>query len=593
MSSFDKSMSAIISAVFKASIGLIVDKGRDVAAERMKEGDVADQKFRSLIVRDLKEIHHKLDALSQKDLKAAVDFFETGLGCLYRAFDTMHSANVSLGAAKVSERNEEEDFKQITLPSDADPEKAIVLADGIRNMQLNELDETTKSLLSDAQEKFRLAVENATHACNNEALGTFDRITAIRYRVMAAMLKSAAETVRTTGDLKSTLQKALPECEQCLKKLNSLPAVQNSFKSELSKGFLNIRGLFGKDERMQIISTVCQVNRTVYDAMQTAGKTKDIHVLKWPYVDIGEDQVDPLRDARVLQVLEKSEIVNMEHYCITPGWSFDVSVGGQYGIHCATNTLGQFLIGEKGRSTFHVYDNNGMFQFSFNLQTDDDKTQIQIDDLVTEDVSEKIYLLIELYNEERWKYEVHVFNKISDLQYKFPVKGGEIRTSHRLIVSDSKLVILGAWEAHVYNQNGEFERSFEFFKIGGNKCLFDCTATYDGRIMITHHKGDYSDYHCVHVFTMEGKEITKFRSGVGLNLDDMFLSPRSAGEHAVIAGYNFEDKIITVELYTVDGKLVRRILLRNKSRSFFDGITVTMEGHIAVFFGGKAVVYKN
>ena len=57
-------MSAIISAVFKATIGLIVDKGRDVAAERMKEGDVADQKFRSLIVRDLKEIHNTLDVLS-------------------------------------------------------------------------------------------------------------------------------------------------------------------------------------------------------------------------------------------------------------------------------------------------------------------------------------------------------------------------------------------------------------------------------------------------------------------------------------------------------------------------------------------------
>ena len=82
-------MSAIISAVFKATIGLIVDKGRDVAAERMKEGDVADQKFRSLIVRDLKEIHNKLDVLSQKDLKSAVDFFETGLACLYKAVDTI------------------------------------------------------------------------------------------------------------------------------------------------------------------------------------------------------------------------------------------------------------------------------------------------------------------------------------------------------------------------------------------------------------------------------------------------------------------------------------------------------------------------
>ena len=576
-------MSAIILAVFKATIGLIVDKGRDVAAERMKEGDVTDQKFRSLIVRDLKEIHNKLDALSQKDLNAAVDFFETGLGCLYRAVDTMRSANVSLGAAQVSERNEEEDFKQITLPSDTDPEKT-VLADGIRNMQLTELDETTKSLLSDAQEKFRSAVENATHACNNEALSTFDRITAIRYRVMAAMLKSAAETVRSTGDLKSTLQKALPECEQCLKKLNSLPAVQNSFKSELSQGFLNIRGRFGKDERMQIISTVCQVNRTIYDAMRTVGK--DVHVLVWPSVDNGEDQVDPLRDVRVLQVLEKSEKVDMEHYRITPGLSFDMP-----GIHCATNTVGQFLIaGERGE-TVHVFDKNGMFQFRFRPQTDDAKTKIQIRDLVTEDVSEKIYLLIGLYNEERWESsEVQVLNKTGDLQYKFPVT-----RESRLVVSGSKLVILGSREADVYDQNGEFDRSFEVFKSGRDKYLFDCTATYDGRIMITHRKRDYSDHwsHCVHVFTMEGQEIAKFKSGVGLNLDYMLFSPRSAGEHVVIAGYNSENGIITVEIYTVDGKLVRRILLRDESKLQFRAITVTIEGHIAVCYNGKVVVFKN
>lgn len=578
-----RSMSAIISAVFKATIGLIVDKGRDVAAEKMKEGDVADQKFRSLIVRDLKEIHYKLNALSQKDLKAAVDFFETGLGCLYKAVDTMRGANVSLGAAKVSERNEEDDFEQITLPSDTDPEKTIVLADGIRNMQLTELDETTKSLLSDAQENFRLAVEYTTHACNNESLSTLDRVTAIRYRVVAAMLKSAAETVRTAGDLKSTLQKALPQCEQSLKKLNSLPAVQTSFKVELSKGLLNIRGQFRKDERMQIISIVCQVNRTIYDAMRTVGK--DVHVLVWPYVDIGEDQVDPLRDVRVLQMLEKSEKVDMEHYRITPGLSFDVPIAG---IHCAINTVGQFLIaGECGRAV-HVFDKNGMFQFRFRPQTDDAKTERQIRDLVTEDVSEKIYLLIELYNEEGWESStVQVLNKTADLQYKFPVTLGS-----RLIVSGSKLVILGSREADVYDQNGVFDRSFEVFKSGRDKYLFDCTATYDGRIMITHRKRDYSDYHCVHVFTMEGKEIARFRSGVGLDLAFMRLSPRSAGDHVVIAGYNREDGIITVELYTVDGKLVRRILLRNKS-SFFYGITVTIEGHIAVFLGGKAVVYKN
>ena len=136
----------------------------------------------------------------------------------------------------------------------------------------------------------------------------------------------------------------------------------------------------------------------------------------------------------------------------------------------------------------------------------------------------------------------------------------------------------------MYNQNGEFDHSFEFFKRGGSRYLADCTATYDGRILLTHDKGDFSDYHCVHVFTVEGQEIAKFKSGVGLNLDYMLFSPRSAGEHVVIAGSNYGYEIITVELYTVDGKLVRRILLREKGTLSFYGITVTMEGHIAVCF---------
>ena len=183
---------------------------------------------------------------------------------------------------------------------------------------------------------------------------------------------------------------------------------------------------------------------------------------------------------------------------------------------------------------------------------------------------------------------MQVLNKTADLQYKFPVTSGR-----RLMVSGSKLVTLGSREAYVYNQNGDFYRTFEFFKSGGDRYLFDCTATHDGRIMITHFKGDYSDYHCVHAFSMEGKEIAKFRSGVGLNLNYMHFSPRSAGEHVVMAGYNKEDGIITVEIYTVDGKLVRRILLRGQPGIYFSGITVTMEGHIAVFNGASVVVYKN
>ena len=66
-------MSSIATAVFKATIGLLVDKGRDKAAEKLKEGDVTDQKFRGLIVREIDDIKSKLDGLSRKDLVASID----------------------------------------------------------------------------------------------------------------------------------------------------------------------------------------------------------------------------------------------------------------------------------------------------------------------------------------------------------------------------------------------------------------------------------------------------------------------------------------------------------------------------------------
>ena len=72
-------MTSILTAVFKFTIGLLVDKGRDKAAESLKEGDVTDQKFRGMIVREIEDIKLKLDALSRKDLLASFDFFEAGL----------------------------------------------------------------------------------------------------------------------------------------------------------------------------------------------------------------------------------------------------------------------------------------------------------------------------------------------------------------------------------------------------------------------------------------------------------------------------------------------------------------------------------
>ena len=58
-------MSLIVTAVFKATIGLFVNKGRDLVSEKLKDGDVTDQQFRILIVHQMDDNKSKLDGLAR------------------------------------------------------------------------------------------------------------------------------------------------------------------------------------------------------------------------------------------------------------------------------------------------------------------------------------------------------------------------------------------------------------------------------------------------------------------------------------------------------------------------------------------------
>ena len=462
--------------------------------------------------------------------------------------------------------------------------KAVSVAAEIRKLEEMDFNETVKNNFFQAKKRFEMAREKATEASNNEALKIFDRITAIRYRVMATVLESVVETVGTTGDmspssLKIALKNALPECEECLQKLHSLPAVQDNFKVELDKAVLNVRGRYGKDERRMIISTVCQVNRAIYNATQAVGR--DLHVLVWPSVDTGEDKVDPLRDRRISKVLNK---VNMEHCCVTP-WSF-----GQQGdeehklknpLGIATNHRGQFLIADNGDKTVKVFDSNGKFNFRFNPQTDDADTKLDIWDVATAGEDDKIYLVVRLKKPgaEKWEWEreVQVFNKTGDLQHKFPVRRGNWGWGNRLTVTSGKqrgkiLLLTTGDLVDVHESSGEFVCSF-----GGGvfKKARDITATCDGRVMIV----DWGD-NSLYIFDAEGHQLGKFNIKRERDVDYR-IACHPASEHFVLAGNERETDRLTLAIYTVNGEFVRRIQLDEVVWSL-NGITVTVEGHIAV-----------
>ena len=157
-------MSEIVTSLLKAVVGLLVNKARDSAAENLRDGDVTANKIRELIQREINDIKSKLDALSRKDLLTAIDAFEVGVRffCQVQDTDTINGAQA--------------------------PTLATAVRPAIRSAGFLELGVKVKESMHQAEKRFRMARKEATKAFNNEALDTLQRITAIRYRVMAALL---------------------------------------------------------------------------------------------------------------------------------------------------------------------------------------------------------------------------------------------------------------------------------------------------------------------------------------------------------------------------------------------------------------------
>ena len=323
-------MSSIPTAVYKLTIGLLVNKGRDKAAEKLKDGDVTDQQFRRLIVREIDDIKSKLDGLSKKDLLASISFFKEGIGLLY-------TGNVLDKATSRSEHGASKTHAG---------EEACSVAERMRKLKIADLDESAVEALSKAKKRFEDSRRKATEAFANEALEAAERILAMQYRVMATIL----ETVDNP-------EHAIEPCKVCLKELNSLSAVQNSFNVQLKKGIQAVKGLFSKDKRKRIISCVYHVNRVIYDVTLTVGR--DIPFWMWPVFDIGEDKVDPLRDRRVAEVLLEQD---KEHRCVTP-WSFGQESEEKHKLNeprgIATNSVEQFIVADQRGRYVKVFDGSG------------------------------------------------------------------------------------------------------------------------------------------------------------------------------------------------------------------------------------------
>ena len=534
-------MSSIITAVFKATIGLLVNKGRDKAAEKLKDGDVTDQKFRGLIVREIDDIKSQLKGLARKDLLASISFFKEGIELLYEVFD------------KARQEREHGTIKEEAAAGTASAE-AVSLAKGMLRLELTNVDESATRALANAKDRFKDARRKATEAFANEALELSDRVLAMQYRVMSTIL----ETVDNPED-------ALAACRVCIEELHSLSAVKECFTVELKRGFW---AQFSKEERRAIISATCHVNRTIYDViLMVSFSNNQLSANNWPCVDTGEEKVDPLFDGRVSKVLQKQ---GMEHCCVP--WSFGEEGEKEhklgYTVGIATNADGLFIIADDSDESVKVFDSSGKFVLQFHPERNDTGIGLRVFDVATDVNNSNIFVLVGLgrYGAER---EVRVFSQTADLLHKFPILRGE--GWGKLAVTNNRVLVLTRGTVDVYEREGRYVHSFG---KGILKYAHDITASPDGQIMTL-------DVSCVFIFTEDGKQQRKFN--INTKEDKYWrIAWHPSGEFVVVAGWEQVTKHLCVAIYTKDGEFVRRIVETKENIVHMAGITVSMEGHIAV-----------
>ena len=189
-----------------------MNKGRDVAAERLKEGEC-----------DRSEIPWLDRARNRRHQVEVRRISKKGFCQLALAFSRKESSY----CMKYFKRQvpESECGGATAQAAATDSAEAVSLAQGIRMLDLTDLDKSATRTLANAKKRFEDARRKATEAFANDTLELSDRVLAMQYRVMATIL----ETVDNPED-------ALSACRVCIEELYCLSAVKECFTVEPKKG---------------------------------------------------------------------------------------------------------------------------------------------------------------------------------------------------------------------------------------------------------------------------------------------------------------------------------------------------------------------
>ena len=172
----------------------------------------------------------------------------------------------------------QDDQGETAMPSGAQSEildEALVLSHAMKEVKINS-DRDFES----AKKRFEEARTRATDVFFNEALSAKDRILAAKIRIVSEILEYL-ESPET----------AITGCLSFLKKLHSLPAIQETFLVYLDGG---MKSLLNKSERVENVRSVMLINYVLFQYVSKFSSIKYSAVLAWPTIKLDDRSFNPI-----------------------------------------------------------------------------------------------------------------------------------------------------------------------------------------------------------------------------------------------------------------------------------------------------------
>jgi hypothetical protein len=329
-------MLPIIVRIITFALGSVLNKGvgvvRNLAANKLKDGDVIDENWREAISECLDDIKAKIDGLARTDLLASHCFLKEGIDLLTLALDEVKHEQTSKGeanglqdvgstattattAATATTKNESDSV---------DLNEAIALSNAIQKLR-----NASNDRFVSAKECFKAARVHATRAFCNEALKLSDRIMAAKIRVVSKILECLQDTKAATSG-----------CMLFLKDLNHLPAIGETLSTYFKYTSFSsyFKSMFYKDARLENVKSVISLNLAVSEFVaKFSGELPNVR--NWPRIHLSTENetIHPLLlDIDVVQQIFRDEEFQPSENCV-PLWNAVLQP-------CCINSKGELIV---------------------------------------------------------------------------------------------------------------------------------------------------------------------------------------------------------------------------------------------------------